>query len=143
MYYLIYISKSQNINEDQLEHILVHSEIFNKKNSITGMLLYSEGHFLHLLEGNKIDVYNLWNAIQNDTRHTDIVKVCEGVIKQRNFEDWTMGYKSVFSDDLDLIKSYRNPVDNNHLQSSSVQILFKVLAEHNMHESPIPLQIFV
>jgi len=128
MYYLIYASKSRGIiDEDQLEHILVHSTIFNKINAITGMLIYSDNHFLQLIEGNKEDVLNLWNAIQNDTRHTDIHKINEGVIEKRYFPDWTMGYKSANYMDLNLIEGYRNPNDVNHFQSSSVNILFKVL----------------
>lgn len=136
IYYIIYASKcQQGLEADQLEHILVHSSIFNKINSVTGILLFSEGHFLQLIEGNKEDVINLWNSIQADTRHYDFYKIVEGSLEERMFSDWSMCYKSENYEELQLIEAYRNPNDANHLQLSSVPILIKVLADNKIRTS--------
>jgi len=100
---LVYISKAVKPMQDaEIVILLEQSRTWNKSHGITGMLLYIEGSFLRFeggrfiqaLEGNESEVRLLFSKIQADNRHYDITKLHESIINKRNFEDWSMGFKS-------------------------------------------------
>ena len=70
MYYLIYSSKaSDGMNETDLKQILAKAEEKNKKQNITGLLVYFNGTFIQMLEGKKEDVLETFERIEDDDRH--------------------------------------------------------------------------
>lgn len=96
MYYLVYSSIASNgLSEDDLRDILQTSQLQNADLNLTGMLLYCNGKFLQVLEGNKEDVHNLFYKISRDLRHRDLNVLLEGTIAERNFKNWSMGFKSL------------------------------------------------
>lgn len=93
MYYLVYISSAvKPMNYDDLSALLQQCRDNNQKLGITGMLLYQNGTFLQLLEGEQQVVMDLYNTISKDHRHTAIHTVLDGEIAERNFPDWSMGF---------------------------------------------------
>lgn len=131
MYYIIYVSSSAHLMSDNgLKDILVKSYQKNKRLGITGMLLYSEGNIIQLLEGDEKKVTDLYNEIRKDFRHHDIVKVGEGMIEERNFGDWTMGFESFSSKEFSKLEGYRNPDDDDYAVTSSALTLLRIFAEN-------------
>lgn len=57
------------------------------------MLLYLQGKFIQLLEGERKEVVKLYERIRQDTRHRKVVTVVEGESPKRNFKNWSMGFK--------------------------------------------------
>ena len=99
--HLIYASASQEkFNEKEVIEIVNISYKNNMKVNITGMLLYSEGDFFQILEGEHTDVLPLFNLIKQDQRHCKIVKIIEEPIVSRDFSDWSMGYASATREQL-------------------------------------------
>ncbi len=90
-YAISYISTASNsVNKDEIKELLNKSEKRNDEKEITGLLLYSEGHFFQIIEGEKQEVSQLYNKIINDQRHSDVIKLFETEIKREAFD----GYKS-------------------------------------------------
>ncbi|MBP2832452.1 BLUF domain-containing protein [Aquimarina sp. U1-2] len=90
---LSYHSKAApNLKRDDLEAILTTSKEKNKKNGITGALIYFKKSFFQLVEGNKKDILDLYREIENDDRHYDVTLIYTGFKLKRTFGDWSMAY---------------------------------------------------
>ena len=59
------------------------------------MLLYKDGDFLQLIEGEKSDVKALFEIIEMDPRHSGTIVVEEEETKERIFNDWSMGFRDL------------------------------------------------
>lgn len=106
MYHLAYFSTSaQHFSEEDLNVLLATSQKNNKSIGITGVLLFIEGCFLQVLEGNEQSVKALYNKIKKDNRHYDLLTIFEGKKEERNFSKWSMGFRN-----LPLIE-YKNQTD--------------------------------
>jgi hypothetical protein len=109
MYFLAYVSTaSPRMDEDNLIDILIASRRRNSEKSITGMLLYIEGKIIQIIEGDEHDVIQLFSKIEQDRRHFSIIKIAEGTIEDRNFKDWSMGFKSTSYEELEKFTGYHN-----------------------------------
>jgi hypothetical protein len=96
LYHLVYLSTTTNaFSEDDLTDILAASRRNNPERDITGMLLYSEGGFIQVLEGPKEHVLDLYERIEQDPRHSSTVMLAEGSIEERSFSEWEMGFQKV------------------------------------------------
>jgi len=96
MIHLIYISSATNQpSENELIDLLEQSRARNKKQHITGLLLYNKSIYMQLLEGEYNDVHDIFSSIQNDSRNTGVAKLLEEGIIQRDFPDWNMGFKNL------------------------------------------------
>lgn len=94
--YLIYVSsESRPLDQSDFDDILKSSKVNNVENQITGMLLYVEGRFFQVLEGEESLVKDLYDNIAKDTRHVNSVVVAQGSLDTRIFTDWTMKFKSI------------------------------------------------
>lgn len=105
-YHVVYRSReTQPMTEQDLDAILAWSRDYNKEHEITGMLLYSDGQFVQVIEGREEEVRQLFAQIQFDTRHTQLVTVSEGPSPARAFQEWSMGFGIVNSLELDYTVS--------------------------------------
>jgi hypothetical protein len=94
LFYLMYISKKvDHFLEDDLIHILNSSRKNNKKQGITGVLIYNKGHFLQILDGSRESVNTVFHEhILKDKRHENIVTLSQGLMAKRDFVNWDMGF---------------------------------------------------
>jgi hypothetical protein len=133
MKYLIYISTAVKLlNEIELNEILSINTNNNKALNITGMLMYSEGTFIHVLEGGEHDVDAIFEKIELDTYHKNIIKLTEDILDKRNFPEWSMGF--ITASDMKQPDGYINPADKNFLNVDNPHmaiILLKAFAENN------------
>lgn len=105
--HIIYASSAAAGFEDaDLVPILEAARIKNARLAVTGMLLYTEGSFFQVLEGEASVLDDLLQTITADPRHTNVTKIIEEPIAQRDFESWTMGYSEVSISDLNLIDGF-------------------------------------
>ena len=58
---------------------------------MTGVLCFSGGIFLQVLEGGRTVVSQLYNRIAGDARHTDVVLLNYEEVSERRFAGWAMG----------------------------------------------------
>ena len=96
----------KKMNDIDLLDILKTSRKNNKKNDISGMLLYDNGSFIQVLEGEDSMVDNTFINIQNDERHNNILLMQNRDINSREFEDWSMGFENITKSDKTKIDGY-------------------------------------
>lgn len=93
---IIYFSSSPELfSTTQLLQLLEKARESNHRLGITGMLLYKDGNFIQLLEGDEKKVRALFHVIAADPRHRNIVIVFEGEVDERIFADWSMGFRDL------------------------------------------------
>ena len=108
LYQLIYQSQSLVPFEPlQLSAMLDRSRAYNKRHSITGILLYTpDGRFLQVLEGPRQAVRHLYsNLIITDPRHYNCQVISEGPSLSRSFTGLTMAFQAAQPRDLRKILS--------------------------------------
>ena len=109
MYRIIYLSSaSKLLSDDELNYLLKSSKIKNKKYNITGLLLYIDGDFLQVIEGEKQDVLNLFELIKKDERNRSIICVFNENVEKRQFPDWLMGFSQLTYHNLQKMDSFEN-----------------------------------
>ena len=74
-----------------LERILEKSRKNNLPRGITGLLCYSNGTFLQVLEGGRDAVSSLLGQLYTDNRHTGLQVLLFEEIGERHFGNWSMG----------------------------------------------------
>jgi hypothetical protein len=105
-YHVFYRSRAtQAFTEVDLQALLEWSRIYNAQHQITGLLLYSDGRFVQLIEGDEDAVRALYARIQKDTRHTQVVTLSDGPGPQRWFADWYMAFGHVDAPELHEVLS--------------------------------------
>lgn len=92
----------------QLKHLLEVSRSRNSASGVTGLLLYANGNFIQLLEGEKEDVLATRARIEEDPRHRGLVVLLEGPCEKRDFQDWSMDFRKVNKADGDMIPGFRS-----------------------------------
>jgi hypothetical protein len=93
LYQLIYSSRAaQPMTAAELEEILVDARDGNVKHDITGALVYVDGVFIQILEGDRDDVNRLLANIADDPRHRSLKVFYEAAVEQRAFASWRMAY---------------------------------------------------
>lgn len=89
---LMYASRAaEGVNQDSLMAILRQSKAQNPALGVTGVLCFSEGIFLQVLEGGRSAVNRLYNRIAADPRHTQVELLGYEEIGERRFAGWSMG----------------------------------------------------
>lgn len=79
---------------DDLEEILEQARISNATTGITGALVYIDGVFLQILEGESGSVMALMARIAADLRHEAVTVLQEAEIPAAIFSEWQMAYVS-------------------------------------------------
>lgn len=93
---LIYVSSAvEPLTEDELVALLADARDRNSQLGITGMLLYKDGNFLQLLEGDETAVRTLMGKITRDARHHGTIVLHEERASTRLFADWSMGFRNL------------------------------------------------
>ncbi|MCG6925941.1 MAG: BLUF domain-containing protein [Acidobacteria bacterium] len=107
MFYLVYVSvAAESVAKDELLDILSKSRTANAEAGITGMLLYKDGNFMQVLEGEEDAVRALYARIRRDPRHLGIVTVVEGQREARCFGDWSMGFQDLGAPEARAVPGY-------------------------------------
>ena len=89
---LMYVSRaSDSVNQNELVAILKKSKANNVGIGVTGVLCFSAGIFLQVLEGGRSAVSALYNKIATDPRHHDVVLLSYEEVTERSFAGWSMG----------------------------------------------------
>ncbi len=88
---LVYVSYAKSVmGDEEIEAILEKSKKNNQRDSITGVLMYSNRYFFQCLEGERTKVNQTYLRIANDVRHNKCVQIKYGDIYTRLFSGWSM-----------------------------------------------------
>ncbi len=94
---------THQFEQSELVDLLAFARKFNEQNDLTGMLLYVDGSFFQILEGDPKTLHDLYFRIERDTRHAHVIKLIEMPIQERAFSEWSMGFAKVTRADLATI----------------------------------------
>jgi hypothetical protein len=97
LYKLLYCSRNriQGSEADvkaELQAILASARKNNPAISVTGALIYNGANFAQVLEGPLKSVEHIFEIIQRDPRHSEVVVVQSGPTPSRDFSDWSMAF---------------------------------------------------
>jgi CheY-like chemotaxis protein len=116
LHYLVYQSYATlPFGDQELAKLLTQSRAFNAAHNLTGVLLYSEGHIVQVLEGSEANVQAVFARIVQDPRHGGIIKLADGVATQRLFTQWSMGFQPLQAADFTKLTGYINPNQKEYL----------------------------
>ncbi|KMS57543.1 blue-light sensor BLUF [Sphingobium cupriresistens LL01] len=103
LYQIMYISTVVGtVTSQQCAAMAQMSAINNRRNDVTGLLLFNSRRFLQVLEGPKDAVDRIFTRIHADPRHRAVVKLREGPIDAREFGEWAMAYDDPARPSADL-----------------------------------------
>lgn len=109
MFALAYVSSAVHpFSTIELQDLLQISRADNSKLGVTGMLLYKDGNFMQVLEGDQKIVSELSAKIQKDRRHKGVIVIYQGRVDQRQFPDWSMGFHDLNSPEFQNTPGYND-----------------------------------
>ena len=104
---LMYVSRaSDSVNQNELVAILKKSKATNVGIGVTGVLCFSAGIFLQVIEGGRSAVSALYNKIATDPRHHDVVLLSYEEVTERSFAGWSMGRANLARLNPSLVMKY-------------------------------------
>lgn len=142
MYHIIYISYVPTpLYDDDLVNILTKSRFNNKMLDITGMLIYVNGKFIQVLEGEYDSVTKMYEKIKNDSRHRQVFRLMEGNSDDRIFKDWSMGFKKLTENQFLELSGFKDPEDffnanQINYQSPSVLVFLELFYKNYLNDYP-------
>lgn len=86
----------------EISEILKKSTEHNRKENVSGALLFNQNYFAQVLEGDRKAITKTFCRVCRDDRHTDIVILENRPVSERIFLDWSMAFAghSEVADDL-------------------------------------------
>jgi hypothetical protein len=101
IYKLIYVSSAWTLlDAADLAGLLGRARKHNAAHGITGLLVYCGGNFFQALEGPETDVSALLTKIERDPSHFDVKVIWQAKERERDFTDWSMGFRQFELPDL-------------------------------------------
>ena len=106
---IIYYSvRSKYCSDNDIQDILASSNKNNLPDEITGLLLYSDKHFIQYLEGEYNKIRSLYQKILEDKRHKRVTLLNTAVdIPERICPKWAMGSKKINKNHIDFSSNLR------------------------------------
>ena len=97
---LLYVSNTlPDLQPSVLNDILTASRRNNAMIGITGLLLYIDGGFLQMLEGDELTLRGLYSRVAADRRHSELRLMLDREVGERAFPGWSMGFERPCMDD--------------------------------------------
>ncbi|PKD18880.1 hypothetical protein APR41_17305 [Salegentibacter salinarum] len=92
-YAISYVSTANPaLSETEIQEALDFSKDWNNNHNITGILLYSQGNFFQVLEGEEQLLKDLIDRIKTDERHQNVITIFQKSIPNTQFD----GYQADF-----------------------------------------------
>jgi len=97
-YAISYVSSvNHTLSNDQIQDVLDFSRNWNIEHNITGILLYSEGNFFQVLEGEKDLLQSLFSRINADERHRNLITLFQKEVSETQFDTYKSDFISLDS----------------------------------------------
>jgi Sensors of blue-light using FAD len=96
VYSLTYVSSATNpLSALDLRGLLEICVRNNEKTGVTGMLLYKDGNFMQVIEGEEQRVRHVHHKLARDPRHHGLITLLQGESPKREFPGWSMGFRDL------------------------------------------------
>jgi hypothetical protein len=112
MIQLTYVSQSVGLmSQQKLIELLDQARAINAEADVSGMLLYKDGSFIQVLEGDEDAVRTIFDRIRKDPRHENVRTLYDEKIARRDFPAWAMGFHNLNGLDLTTVPGYTDFMD--------------------------------
>jgi len=85
----------------EIENIVDFAQKRNKASGVTGVLFCTDHNFFQTIEGNEVQVREIYGSIEKDSRHINVSKLIDEPLDKRCFADWSLD--TFFIDNHELI----------------------------------------
>jgi hypothetical protein len=107
LFCIAYVSTASKLfGPAELREMLKESNKHNKEAGVTGMLLYKDGQFMQVLEGEAEAVTETFSRISKDSRHHGIKVLLKGAVQERRFPGWSMAFRDLNLPDHQDVPGY-------------------------------------
>ncbi|MHB0774903.1 BLUF domain-containing protein [Halomonas sp. WWR20] len=142
LYKLVYLSRNTiggdaEAQRREIERILAVSRQENPRVDVTGALLFSTARFAQVLEGPRQALETLFERIQGDPRHADIVVLLFEAVARRRFPKWSMGCMIASPEATRHFATLDNVLDDETRQQIGER-LYTLLQEHLLDTPDTP-----
>ena len=143
---LLYVSSTlPDLTPAVLDAILTASRRNNAMMGITGLLLYIDGGFLQMLEGDERPLRELHTRISADRRHWDLRLMLDREVGARAFPGWSMGFERPCMDDPETAGMFgvaRSAIQD-HLAPNTGRIVAMLLQTfYHVQHSDLPVNLY-
>ena len=106
---IAYVSAATGpVSDEQIADILQVARRNNGRDGLTGALIYHGGRFIQILEGPEERVNFWYDIIAADPRHRILQKVRERQITERQFPEWTMGFRPLSDESVAQLEGFED-----------------------------------
>lgn len=113
MYHIIYSSQAKEaMTLTTLVVLLMQARSLNERRHVTGALVYGDGQFMQVMEGEEAVIKDLYARVLTDPRHRDVRTLAEGPIAGRSFAQWSMAFGEVPAAEFQVLQrvaAYQTP----------------------------------
>ena len=117
----------------------------NRKLGLTGLLIFGNGTFLQVIEGEDHIVDALMEKISKDQRHTNFQILATFPIEERHYSDWSMGFEKLTAQTISEVPNLKNFTlsdFNPEYLSSNESVIESLLERHrSSHWDPLVREI--
>ena len=107
LFQIVYTSTAaDSLSRADLMELLQGSVRRNARAGITGLLLYHDGIFMQVLEGEEPAVISLFSKISRDPRHHHVIPVIHEPVEQRHFPNSAMAFRDLGTAELRQLPGY-------------------------------------
>lgn len=127
MQQLLYFSSTyRDPAQEMLDDILASARRNNELLNVTSMLLYADGGFLQVLEGEEKTLTNLYAKIREDKRHWDAQLLLRHDGKPA-FQGWSMGFHRLSESGDEMFQISADAIGG-RLNASEHTVLLRLMA---------------
>ena len=113
LHQIIYTSQaSEQFNKRNLLDLLHTSRGYNTIDNISGLLMHRNGYFLQIIEGEQDVIKDLFQRLNNDTRHINIKLILDRSVESRLFSNWAMACADFDEPELSMLPGLRTDLSN-------------------------------
>jgi len=134
-----------NFSSFDLLYLLEQCQSNNRKLGLTGLLIFGNGTFLQVIEGDDHIVEGLMEKISKDWRHTNFQIVAKFPIEERHYSDWSMGFEKLTEQTISEVPNLKDFTLSNfnpEYLSSNESVIESLLERHRTsHWDPLVREI--
>jgi len=115
----------QFLTDSDITELFDFVKTTNNSLNIKGILLFSDGNFFQILEGEKSVIVELFKKVQKDSRHYDLIKIFDHKMIEPSFVNYNANFTTIYkkSNPLELQKFLEKERHNNPDTFNSVSYL--------------------
>ncbi|MCC9645005.1 BLUF domain-containing protein [Rhodopirellula sp. JC740] len=83
------------------------SQSNNKRDGLTGILVFGEGEFMQILEGTRNAISSAFSRISSDPMHSNIMLIHFSECSERLFGDWAMRHLTIRTEVLEQMTNFQ------------------------------------